>query len=87
MDGVPYRFHDDDLSVFGRIGIDISLGDSVQSYIAVRSSDREAIAAQAGFIAGGGRVGIERKCGLKVKRKNAARLPNIARSQKPKGAR
>ena len=52
VDGVPYRFHDDDLSVFGRIGVDISLGDSVQSYIAVRgekSSDREAIAAQAGF--------------------------------------
>ena len=52
VDGVPYRFHDDDLSVFGRVGVDVSLGDSVQSYIAVRgekSSDREAIAAQAGF--------------------------------------
>ena len=52
VDGVPYRFHDDDLSVFGRIGVDVSLGDSVQSYIAVRgekSSDREGIAAQAGF--------------------------------------
>ena len=52
VDGVPYRFNDDDLGVFGRIGVDISLGDSVQSYIAVRgekSSDREAIAAQAGF--------------------------------------
>ncbi len=52
VDGVAYRFHDDDLSVFGRIGVDASLGDSLQSYISVRgekSSDREAIAAQAGF--------------------------------------
>ena len=52
VDGVPYRFHDDDLSVFGRVGVDVSLGDSVQSYIALRgekSADREAIAAQAGF--------------------------------------
>jgi hypothetical protein len=52
VDGVPYRFRDDDLSVFGRIGFDAILGDSLQSYNAVRgekSSDREAIAAQAGF--------------------------------------
>ena len=43
VDGVPYRFHDDDLGVFGRVGVDVSLGDSVQSYIAVRgekSSDQ-----------------------------------------------
>lgn len=51
-DGVPYSFDDADLSVFGRLGVDISHGDTVQSYIAVRgekSEDRESLAGQVGF--------------------------------------
>ena len=51
-DGVPYSFHDADLSIFGRIGVDISHGEGLQSYISVRgdkSEDREGIAGQFGF--------------------------------------
>jgi hypothetical protein len=51
-DGIPYSFHEADFSVFGRVGVDISQGDSFQGYVAVRgekSEDREGIAAQVGF--------------------------------------
>jgi len=51
-DGVPYSFHDADFSVFGRVGVDISHGDSFQAYVAVRgekSEDRDSIAGQVGF--------------------------------------
>jgi outer membrane autotransporter protein len=51
-DGVPYSFHEADFSVFGRVGVDISSGDSFQAYVAVRgekSEDREGVAGQVGF--------------------------------------
>jgi hypothetical protein len=51
-DGVPHNFHDADFSVFGRVGVDISRGDSFQAYVAVqgeKSKDRDGIAGQVGF--------------------------------------
>jgi outer membrane autotransporter protein len=50
--GIAFSFDEADTSVFGRAGIDFSLSESAQAYVAVRgdaSEDFEAIAAQVGL--------------------------------------
>jgi hypothetical protein len=52
VEGIAFSLDDADTSVFGRAGIDFSLSESAQAYVAVRgdaSEDFEAIAAQVGL--------------------------------------
>jgi outer membrane autotransporter protein len=52
VDGIAFSFDEADTSLFGRAGVDFSLSQSTQAYLAVRgdaSEDFEAIAAQFGL--------------------------------------